>query len=259
VKRFASYGIDAPGVVLAHVVGGSVLAVIASIGFSWPRPSPIPTSLVIAAAFASALLLSGAAVMLASSLVIKKRVSERLVAALTLSGSERVLDAGCGLGLALIACAKRLTTGQAIGIDLWSAKDLSWNDPENTRANAEAEGVADRAEVMSGDIRRLPFPDGWFDAVVSMTVIHNIPSRAGRDQALRELVRVLKPGGRMAIFDVLHASRYAEVLQQAGAKVRDLGWDLLWFLPCHSLLAEKPELPVGSLRPPAASAASGGP
>jgi len=72
-----------------------------------------------------------------------------------------------------------------------------------------------------------------------MTVIHNIPTRDARDLALRELVRVLKPGGRIAIFDLLHASRYTEVLQGAGLKVQDLGRDLLWLLPCHSLLAQK--------------------
>jgi arsenite methyltransferase len=168
-------------------------------------------------------------------------VRNRLVSALALSGNERVLDAGCGLGLALIGCAKELTTGKAVGIDLWSAKDLSNNKPEATRANAAAEGVADRVEVETGDITRLPFADASFDVVISMTVIHNIPSRDGRDQALRELVRVLKPGGRLAIFDLLHTSRYATVLQGAGMTVRDLGYDLLWFLPGHSLLAQKPE------------------
>jgi ubiquinone/menaquinone biosynthesis C-methylase UbiE len=173
--------------------------------------------------------------------VSKKRVRDRLVAALALSGDERVLDAGCGLGLALIGCARKLTTGKAVGIDLWAAKDLSNNHPEATRANAAAEGVADRVEVETGDITRLPFPDASFDAIVSMTVVHNIPSRDARDQALRELVRVLRPGGRIALFDLLHASRYTEVLQAAGMKVQDLGYDLMWFLPCHSLLAQKPE------------------
>ena len=150
-----------------------------------------------------------------------------------------MLDAGCGRGLALIGCAKKLTTGKAIGIDLWAAKDLSNNNPEATRANAAAEGVADRVEVETGDITRLPFSDASFDAVISMTVIHNIPSRDKRDQALSELVRVLKPGGRIALFDLLHASRYREVLQGAGLKVEDLGRDLLWLLPCRSLLAHK--------------------
>jgi arsenite methyltransferase len=241
MKRHARYGIDAPGLVRAHVVLGSLLALVAAIGLAWPNPNPVPLPLSIGATFVAALLFFGAAVMLRSSLVGKKRVRDRLVAALALSGSERVLDAGCGLGLALIGCAKKLTTGRAVGIDLWAAKDLSNNNPEAARANADAEGVADRVEVETGDITRLPFPDASFDAVVSMTVIHNIPSRDARDQALRELVRVLKPGGRIAIFDLLHTSRYTEVLQGAGMKVRDLGYDLLWFLPCRSLLAQKPK------------------
>ena len=239
MKQRAQYGIDAPGVVRAHIVLGCALAVIASVGFAWPQPNPVPTSVSIGAACIAALLLLVGAVMLASSLVGKKRVRDRLVTALALSGNERVLDAGCGRGLALIACAKKLTTGKTVGIDLWAAKDLSDNNPEATLANAAAEGVADRVEVKTGDITRLPFSDASFDAVISMTVIHNIPTRDARDLALRELVRVLKPGGRIVIFDLLHASRYTEVLQGAGLQVQDLGWHLLWFLPCHSLLAQK--------------------
>jgi arsenite methyltransferase len=240
MKGHARYGIDAPGVVSAHAVLGCLLALLAVISLEWPKPNPFPLSSSIGAACVALVLLAIAAVMLRSSLVSKKRVRDRLVAALVLSGNERVLDAGCGLGLALLGCAKKLTTGTAVGINLWAAKDLSNNNPEATRANAAEEGVADRVQVKTGDITRLPFSNASFDAVISMTVIHNIPSRDARDQALRELVRVLKPGGRIAIFDLLHSSRYAEVLQKAGMEVRDLGHDLLWFLPCHSLLAQKP-------------------
>lgn len=239
MKQRARYGVDAPGVVRGHIALGSVLAALASIGFALPRPNPIPISLSIGAAFIAAVLLFYAAVMLRSSLVSKKRVCDRLVAALALSGNEQVLDAGCGRGLALIGCAKKLTIGKAVGIDLWAANDQSNNNPEATLANAAAEGVADRIEVKTGDIIRLPFPDASFDAVISMTVIHNIPSQQARDEALRELVRVLKPGGRMAIFDLLHASRYTEVLQDAGMKVQELSRDFLWLLPCRSLLAQK--------------------
>jgi SAM-dependent methyltransferase len=241
MKR-VNYGIDAPGVFRAHVIVGSLLALIAAAGLAWPEPNPVPAPLSIGAAFVAALLLLYAAVMARSSLVGKKRVRDRLVAALALSGNERVLDAGCGRGLALVGCAKRLTAGRAIGIDLWAAKDLSLNSPDAARANAAAEGVDDRVEVETGDIRRLPFSDASFDAVISMTVLHNIPSRRGRDQALRELVRVLKPGGRIAIFDLMHTASYREILGQAGMEVRDLGRDLLWLLPCRSLLAQKPGL-----------------
>jgi arsenite methyltransferase len=239
----AKYGVDAPGLVRAHLAIGLLAAVIAAIGLAWPKPNPIPEFLSLGAAAVAVILFGGATVMLRSSLVGKKRVRDRLVAALALSGNERVLDAGCGRGLALIGCAKQLTAGKAIGIDLWAAKDLSNNNPEATRENAAAEGVADRVEVETGDITGLPFSDASFDAVISMTVIHNIPSPERRDQALSELVRVLKPGGRLAIFDLLHTARYAEVLQGAGMKVRDLGTDRLWFLPCHSLLAQKPAKP----------------
>jgi arsenite methyltransferase len=237
MEQRANYGIDAPGVVRAHFLIGSVLAVMAAIGFAWPHR--VPEALSIGAAVGAVALLLYGAVMAWSSLVGKKRVRDRLVAALGLCGNERVLDAGCGRGLALIGCAKKLTTGQAIGIDLWAAKDLSQNNPEATRANAAAEGVAGRVAVETGDITRLPFCYASFDAVISMTVLHNIPSRDARDLALRELVRVLKPGGRIAIFDLLHASRYTQVLQDAGMTVQDLGRDFLWLLPCHSLLATR--------------------
>jgi arsenite methyltransferase len=242
MKQRATYGVDAPGIVRAHIVLGALMALIAAIGFALPKPNPVPASASIGAAVAAAVLLAYAAVMLRSSLVGKKRVRDRLVEALALSGNERVLDAGCGRGLGLVGCAKKLTTGKAVGVDLWAAKDLSNNNPEAALANAAAEGVADRVEVETGDITNLPFSDAAFDAVISLTVIHNIPSRERRDQALRELVRVLKPGGRIAIFDLLHASRYLEVLRGAGMKVRDLGLDRLWLMPGRSLLAEKPGL-----------------
>jgi SAM-dependent methyltransferase len=239
MRRRASYGIDAPPVVLALIVLGSLLALIAASALGWPWPIPVPVSLSIAAAPFAVLFLLGAAEMLWSSLVSKKRVRDHLVAALQLSGSERVLDAGCGRGLALIGCAKELTTGKAVGIDLWT-RDVSNNNPQATRANAAAEGVADKIEVETGDITRLPFADASFDAIISMTVIHNIRSRDGRDRAIGELIRVLKPGGRIAIFDLLHTARYAALMQQAGLAVRDLGTDFLWGFRCRSLLAQKP-------------------
>src|SRR5208282_4985780 len=115
MKRRAKYGIDAPGVVRTHIVFGSLLALIAAIGLAWPKPNPVPLSLSVGAAAVGLVLLLYAAVMLRSSLVSKMRIRDRLVAALALSGNERVLDAGCGLGLALIGCAKKLTTGKAVG------------------------------------------------------------------------------------------------------------------------------------------------
>ncbi|HUO93360.1 MAG TPA: class I SAM-dependent methyltransferase [Rhizomicrobium sp.] len=238
MSKRANYGIDAPGVVRTLAMIGFAAAAIAAIGFA--RPNILPASLRDSAAYTATALLFILAAMLWSSLVGKKQVRDRLIAALALSGSEHVLDAGCGRGLALIGCAKRLTTGRAVGIDLWAAKDLSNNNPESARANAIAEGVADRVEIQTGDITKLPFPDASFDAVITMTVIHNIPSRDARDVAVRELARVLKPGGRLALFDILHTSRYAQILRQSGMNVRSLGHAFLWLAPSRCLFAQKP-------------------
>jgi SAM-dependent methyltransferase len=236
----ARYGIDAPGVVQVNILLGGLLAAAALATLAWSRLGGPSFWFGIGAAIAASFLLFLAGVMLWSSHVGKKRVCHRLVAALALSGDERVLDAGCGSGLALIGCAKKLNTGKAVGVDLWAAKDLSGNSCAAPLANASTEGVADRVEVETGDITNLQFPDASFDAVISMTVLHNIPSRDGRDKALCELVRVLKPGGRLAIFDLLHLTRYAHVLREAGVTVRVISHDRLWLLSNKSLLAQKP-------------------
>src|SRR5204863_957440 len=105
--------------------------------------------------------------MVYTSKIGKVRARERLLDRLTWTGGERVLDVGCGRGLMLIGAAKRLTAGKATGIDIWQAEDLSGNRPEATLLNAEREGVADRVEVETADMRDLPFPDGSFDVAVS--------------------------------------------------------------------------------------------
>ena len=112
----------------------------------------------------------------------------------------------------MLLAAQRLTTGRAVGVDLWQNEDLSGNRPEATVENARREGVADRVEVKDGDARQLPFPDATFDVVVSSLALHNIYDRAGRERAVREIARVLKPGGRVAIVDIRHTDEYARVL-----------------------------------------------
>jgi ubiquinone/menaquinone biosynthesis C-methylase UbiE len=136
--------------------------------------------------------------------------------ALRWRGDEAVLDVGCDRGLLLIGAAKRLTTGKAVGVDIWQAGDLSGNRPEAAQANATLEGVSDRVEVKHGDARRLPVADGTFDVVVTEAVLHNIYTAAERDMAVREIARVLKPGGRLLIGDVRHTGWYARVLRQRG-------------------------------------------
>ena len=162
----------------------------------------------------------------------KLRTRERLLdMAQTLgawTGSERVLDVGCGRGLLLVGAARRLPTGTAVGVDLWRAEDQAGNSPDAALENARREGVADRVRVETGDARALPNADASFDAVLSHWVVHNLPSDADRVRALDEMCRVLRPGGVLVLADIAHLSEYCAHLAARGVsdvRVLDGGWE----------------------------------
>jgi arsenite methyltransferase len=159
---------------------------------------------------------------------------DRILDRLRLRGDERVLDMGCGRGAVLTAVARRLTTGRATGVDIWSTHDQSGNARDVTVRNALLEGVGDHVDIETGDMRALPFPNATFDLVVSSLAIHNIRSNADRRQAVAEGFRVLKPGGRMVIADIRATSIYEDALRTLGAsnmERRRLGWRFWWGNP----------------------------
>src|SRR5450755_3293249 len=131
----------------------------------------------------------------------KLALREQLLDQLALKGDEKVLDVGCGRGLLAIGAAKRLKTGKVTGIDVWNPQELSGNSAEAARENAKTEGVADRVRFDAGDARKLVYPEGFFDAVISSNALHTLEDDREREQALQEILRVLKPGGRLVIFD----------------------------------------------------------
>lgn len=165
---------------------------------------------------------------------------ERVIDAIALQGNERVLDVGCGRGLLLVAAAKRLPRGEAVGIDLWSARDLSDNRPEAALENARREGVENRIKVVTGDMTRMPVADGSFDAVVASLSIHNIHGREGRVAAVKEIARLLKPGGRVAIVDIARTGEYVDSFRQLGwTDIRRTGYSLGMFPPVRIVLGTK--------------------
>jgi arsenite methyltransferase len=157
----------------------------------------------------------------------KFAVWAELLDRLALKGDERLLDVGCGRGAVLLMAAQRLPRGRAVGVDVWSATDQSGNAEEVTRRNAALEGVTERIELHTADMRQLPFDDGSFDVVVSSLAIHNVPGAEERAKAVREAARVLKPGGKLAIADIRHTRVYARGLEACGLKIterRSLGY-----------------------------------
>ncbi|WP_242440901.1 class I SAM-dependent methyltransferase [Streptomyces sp. CB02923] len=162
----------------------------------------------------------------------KFAVWEELLDALELRGDERILDLGCGRGAVLLAGARRLPEGHAVGVDLWRAADQLGNAESATSRNAQAEGVDARVDLRTGDLRDLPFEDGAFDVVLSSLAIHNIKEAEGRRKAVAEAARVLRPGGRLVIVDIGRSvARYGETLGTlpvSGIAVRSVGWRMWW-------------------------------
>jgi arsenite methyltransferase len=162
---------------------------------------------------------------------------DRILDHLHLRGDEGVLDMGSGRGAVLTAVARKLTMGRVTGIDIWSTKDQSGNARNVTLLNASLEGLGDRVQIETGDMRALPYPDATFDLVVLSLAIHNIRSNDDRKRAIGEGFRVLKPGGRIIIADIRATGIYETALRALNAsnvERRRLGRRFWWGNPFGS-------------------------
>jgi len=234
------YGIDAPTVIRNLLLAAAACILIAVL---FPRPTINHVTLVLNPGlfYTAAWLTAPALLMLHYSKAGKFRHRDRMLAMAQWTGTETVLDVGAGRGLLLIGAAKKLSTGHAVGIDIWSTVDLSGNSPEAVNKNIALEGVEDKAEVRSEDARKMSFPDASFDVVLSNACLHNIHPGKGRRQACREIARVLKPGGQAVISDFQLMRDDAREFRSAGLTVEmgPLGW-FATFPPLRILVARKP-------------------
>lgn len=113
---------------------------------------------------------------------------------------ETVLDLGSGAGLdAIIASWSTGPSGKVIGVDL--------NPAMCRRAQAFAEGSGTRMECHQGRMEDIPLPDGSADVVISNGVI-NLSFR--KQRVIQEIFRVLRPGGRLSITDIVSAKQLSQ-------------------------------------------------
>ena len=251
------YGIDAPGVLRGLLLSGAacllIYASLRSHGHTTFDLGPAPNN--IHFDIGPMLVGTGTLLLLESFLFLiyvkhgKFRHRDAILAMHQWTGGEQVLDVGCGRGLLLGGAAKRIASdtghangngGHATGIDIWSNVDMGNNSATRTHRNIDLEGVADRCTLVSMPAQAMTFPDATFDLVVSNLCIHNIAKKADRDQACREIVRVLKPGGQALISDYKNTAAYARVFLNANCEVsRKWGSWLTTFPPLRTVIVRK--------------------
>jgi ubiquinone/menaquinone biosynthesis C-methylase UbiE len=119
-------------------------------------------------------------------------LQRRALAELDLRSDDRVLDVACGAGKLVRAIAPQVE--RAVGVDL--SPEMIERARQQTAADPTA--PADRIDFVTGPSEDLPFADGEFTAVITTTAFHHFPDPAA---SVREMARVLAPGGRIVIGD----------------------------------------------------------
>ncbi len=214
-KNVADYGFDAPYVNISLFLGALIIGT-AAFFFPVGLVGGLTSFIILALWLTALTLLTLGSSMIFYCLVTKRHIRDFILNQVPWRGDETVLDIGTGRGLLMIGAAKRLISGRSIGIDIWNSKDLSGNTQQNALKNITVEQVAQRTELYDGDARDLQLPNQSVDVVMSLFCIHNIEDKRERAQALKEIVRVLKPGGKVIIGEWIPTHPYAKVLAESG-------------------------------------------
>ena len=123
-----------------------------------------------------------------------------------LSAGETVLDLGSGGGIDVLLSAKRVgPTGKAYGLDM-TEEMLALANENKRKAGVE------NGEFLKGEIEHIPLPDDSVDVIISNCVIN---LSADKDRVFREALRVLKPGGRFAVSDVITRGTVPDEIRQS--------------------------------------------
>jgi len=171
------------------------------------------------------------------------------------SGEDLVLDAGCGAGRTTIALSRLLGEGRVVAVDRFDAGYIDDGGRLLLDHNLRVAGLADRVRIEKADLTALDFNDNLFDSAVSTNVFDHLGQY--KEQGLKEVFRVLKPGGRflMAVwtpgwpmfavgnllsFFLTSREGWQRMARRTGFNVIDKGvFNFAWFV-----LLEKPASPA---------------
>ncbi len=154
------------------------------------------------------------------------------------SDEDFILDAGCGSGRVTVELSKVSKNGQIVALDLFDPKSESISSKELLEKNLEIAGISNKVRIVQGDVTDLEFEDNTFGAAISVLLVNNLGK--AKLIGLKELFRVLKPGGKiliivptlslqtfavMSVFSLILTSskEWRSLFEQAGFSLLDEG------------------------------------
>lgn len=168
---------------------GALVAVSAAVAIQVAAPAWWPLAFLA--------LLFGAACFVGNAIMRSFRSADHIVLPmvdLVRSDEDVVLDAGCGAGRTTVALSRVLRNGRVVAVDRFDADYIDDGGRELIERNLRVAGLTARVTIETADLSALPFDDESFDGAVSTNVYDHLGRQKAR--ALREVFRVLKPGGR---------------------------------------------------------------
>lgn len=152
---------------------------------------------------------------------LQERVLQLVVERIKWDGTGSLLDVGCGSGALAIMAAQRFPRAQVTGLDSWGKNwDYSMQICER---NARLCGLSDRVCFRKGSAVTLPFQDDSFNVVVSNLVFHEVREVADKRAPIREILRVLKPGGVFVLQDLFLLKPYYGTPKELVEHLRNWG------------------------------------
>ena len=140
-------------------------------------------------------------------------LTDHLAKVIGLRPGERVLDVASGRGISAVHLAQTLGCS-VVGVD-YSSENVAF-----ARRAASEHGIADRVRFLAGDAERLPVEDRAFDAVIAECAFCTFPDK---ESAAFEFVRVLRPGGRLGLIDLVRSGPLPAELTSLAARVACIG------------------------------------
>lgn len=152
---------------------------------------------------------------------IQGKILDLLLSRVGWDGNGSALDVGCGSGRLAIQLAQKYPDAAVTGIDFWGSE---WGySKEQCEENARIEGVGERTAFRQASASKLPFADGSFDLVVSNLTFHEVRDTNSKLDAVKEALRVLKPGGRFVLQDLFQLKQYYGTPDELKAAVARMG------------------------------------